>query len=193
MKYCLIITHEHYSWRKKPHVIFFLYSVFLFQGWTLTLRWEFCNLPQQKLLQGKFGKIITKIDPFSENRNKMKIESKAIQVRAGNTWDYFSKDNSDLGMRNWHQHGSIVEGHQNQDSISQVHWIVRGRTIAFSPVLYLVHNTILQERGMHCKYPSLLIHSLFYFLFIFHIEINLTRAKPGPSLCGSDTEMNTKR
>lgn len=109
MKYCLIITHEHYSWRKKPHIIFFLYSVFLFQGWTLTLRWEFCNLPQQKLLQGKFGKIITKIDPFSENQNKMKIESKAIQVRAGNTWDYFSKDNSDLGMRNWHQHGSIVE------------------------------------------------------------------------------------
>lgn len=60
-----------------------------------------------------------------------------------------------------------------------MHSIIRCRTIAFSPVLDFVHNTVLQEREMHRKYASPFIHSLIYFSFIFHLEINFISAKPG--------------
>lgn len=57
---CLILTHEHYLWRKKIYISLILYSLFLFQGWTLT--------------EEKFGKkSLGKLTLFSESWNEIKL------------------------------------------------------------------------------------------------------------------------
>lgn len=95
---------DHYTWVlfiKKTHIFFPLSCVFSFQGWFLTLRWEFCNLHQQKLLQGKFGKVIGEIDSFSESQRTMKTWSWTIQVEGGTPWDHASEENSNVDMKSW--------------------------------------------------------------------------------------------
>lgn len=109
---CLIITHEHYSWRrkKKPRIIFFSLFCLLIPGLNPNSEMGVLSNPTTKITSGKIWKrSFRELTLSQKTEKKWRYKAKTIQVRAENPWDYFSKDNSDLGMRDWHQNESSVD------------------------------------------------------------------------------------